>query len=186
MPFTVVREGGMNLDEYEAYMRLVHRRGIDVARTLRTPEPGTRGRWLPVWAERADAEQFARELSAPRKAPRWQVHAVKEEEVSEGALGPVDVSITCRRYSCTYGLHPFSRVLIHKKFPSARLLESVHVEAAVPPGEECQQFLWDQVARMLTGLTEEQLGEVGGYRVYEPKGHKLLRQPILTVEEPAR
>jgi hypothetical protein len=39
MPFTVVRPGGMNVDEYEAYMRQVHRRGIDVACTLRTPEP---------------------------------------------------------------------------------------------------------------------------------------------------
>src|SRR5690349_9223224 len=99
MPFTVTYDGGMDVAGFEAYARVMHAWNIDVANTWRTPEPGTRARWLPVWDDQAQAERFAQELRSVNKHA-WRVYRVDKASVSEGALGPVDIFIGRRSDGC--------------------------------------------------------------------------------------
>jgi hypothetical protein len=181
MFYTVSREGGMDVHQFDAYVRSMNQWGIDIGHTRRTPEPGTRARWLPVWQDRAEAERFAEELQT-RKDRNWRVYPVDESEVSEGGLGPVDVAIALGSDGCSYGLDPYSRRLIHKRFPNARPLQIVSIRTQMQPDyQTAHRHLWDQVVRLLTGLTDEQLDELGGYRLYDQDRKEFLRQPALPV-----
>ncbi|MBY0522617.1 MAG: hypothetical protein K2R98_04440 [Gemmataceae bacterium] len=150
-----------------------------MTKTSRTPEPATANRWLYVWAKREDAERFAKELRKRTKVKSWRVDELAEDLVSEGPLGPVDIYINCHRSGCTFGLPPNSRKLIQRKFPDARLTPRVSVghDAADQTEGHMDGSVWDHVALILTGLTREQLEELGGYRVYEPMRDRVLRKP---------
>jgi hypothetical protein len=185
MLYTVSREGGIGVHQFDAYARLMSQWGVDVGRTRRAPEPGTRARWLPAWQDPAEAERFAAKLQT-RKDQGWRVYPVAEGEVSEGGLGPVDVEIALRYDGCSYGLSPYARGLVHKSFPSARPVQIVTIRSQMQPDfQAAQGHLWDQVARLLTGLTDEQLNELGGYRLYDPGRKEFVRQPALSVARAA-
>lgn len=185
MPFTVTREGGMDDIDFDVYAATMNRWNLDVADTLRTPEPGSRARWLPVWQDRTDAEHFARDLKREdRKA--WHVFAVDNANVSRGPLGPVDIYVTPHSDGCVYGLDPYSGRLIRKRFPNTRLVHTISIRSEMKPDfRTAQGHLWDQVARMLTGLTDEQLAELGGYRLYDPRSKEFARQAKLPGERAA-
>ena len=180
MPFTVTHDGGMDIEQFEAYARLLNKWGVDIANTRRAPEPGTRARWLPVWPGRADAERFAQELRSRNQDKAWQVYPLDRGGVSEGALGPINLLVGRRSDGWAYGLDPYSSTLVRRRFPHARLMHGLYIYTDTQPGAEtAQASLWDQVVRIVTGLSEEQLADLGGYRVYDELQKKLLRQPLL-------
>jgi hypothetical protein len=180
MPFTVTHDGGMDAHEFQAYARLMNRWGIDVADTPRTPEPGTHARWLPAWEDRPEAERFAQEMRADTRNRAWAVYPVDGGRVTRGPLGPVDIYVGRRSDGCAYGLSPYSLALIHKRFPEARPVRALSIQTEMQPDLRASQgHLWDQVARIVTGLTDEQLTELGGYRLYEPRRKEFVRQPPL-------
>jgi len=179
MAFTVTRPGGTKDREFAAYARLLEQHNIDLTRTPRTAEPGTENRWLYVWKDREAAEAFARKLRKVTKDKTWLVREVAEDQVSEGPLGPVEIDVGCQSDGCAYMLHPTSLGLLKKKFPHARPVSRVFIgtNMQLERPEQFQDSVWDQVAILLTGLTQSQLDELGGYSVYDPTNDRILRKP---------
>jgi hypothetical protein len=83
MPFTVMLPGGTKDSEYEKYVRLLQRWGINRVEGSRTPEPGTENRWLHVWQNKADAQGFADELRAITANPGWIVYELQGRPESQ-------------------------------------------------------------------------------------------------------
>jgi len=77
---------------------------------------------------------------------------------------------------CVYQLNPKSRVEIKKRFPTARAVPSVFVgydrEADF---EALHGPMWRQIATMLTGLTWEQIEEMGGMSLYDPMASQFMK-----------
>src|SRR5262245_32020737 len=99
MPYTVAyADAGIKRHQFEAYVRLLEKRGIDWSNTPRVAEPGTTNRWLYVWPDRDDAEAFCEELKAETGDEKWYVR-----EVASGtptSRGPLTrVVILMRRHS---------------------------------------------------------------------------------------
>ena len=177
--FTVAMPGGTKDLEYEAYVRILNKWGIDVTDMPRVLEKGTPPRWLYAWTSREDAERFAKELRSHSRDKRWRVQEFTTDHLSQGPLGPVEIRVNGQGDSSGYALHPNSEDLVQKKFPHARLLGSVFVghERRVPLERDRQESIWDHVAMILTGLSAEQLNELGGYRIYDLDSREVLREP---------
>jgi hypothetical protein len=176
MPYTVVLPGGTSNYDFEAYVRVMDQLGVDWADTPRALEPETAARYLPIWERRADAERFAEALRQHAEQKGWRVVEVPPERISRGGLGPVEIKVGRQSDGFVYGLHPNSRRLIERAFPQAHLLRSVFV--GTKPHEDFDTSQWqviDQVARILTGLTPEQLEQLGGIRLYDPARDEVLR-----------
>ncbi|MGH7134778.1 MAG: hypothetical protein ACREHD_03510 [Pirellulales bacterium] len=178
MGFTVTREGGTKDAEFEAYARLLRRKGVDLANLPRVREPGTGRRWLYVWNDEADARAFADELKKRTRDAAWEVLPV-DAPPSEGPLGPIEIQVGRQTTGWTFALHPFSRQMVQKLFPESRLVSSVFIAT------DTQQdflatvgnlaYLAAQVAIILTGISVDQIVDTfGGYRVYEPATNKEL------------
>jgi hypothetical protein len=177
--FTVTIQGGTKDIEYEAYIRLLKEWKIDVTDTLRVLEKGTLTRWVYAWRKRADAERFAEELRKRTRNRTWYVHEFQTDQLSQGSLIPVEIAVSRRSDGYTYGLHPNSQMLIRQRFPNARMVPSVFIGSETQASFERDhpESIWDHVVMILTGLNEEQLNELGGYRVYDPESDKVLREP---------
>ena len=76
MGFVVNRPVGTKNGEYEAYVRLLRQRGIDLGNSDRVPDPGTHRQWLYVWPTRDAAEEFAGALRDQTRDREWAVQAV--------------------------------------------------------------------------------------------------------------
>lgn len=184
--FTVAMPGGTKDLEYEAYVRLLNKWGIDVTDMPRVLEKGRPSRWLYAWTSREDAERFAKELRSHSRDKRWRVQEFTTDHLSHGPLGPVEINISRQGDGSAYALHPNSRYLVQKKFPHARLAGSVFVghEHRVPLGRDRQESIWDHVAMILTGLSMEQLNELDGYRIYDRVEAEVLREPEMSASPP--
>src|SRR6266550_5665653 len=74
MPFTVAyADAGIKRRQYDAYLALLERRGIDWSNTRRVPESGTSNRWLYVWDILGEAETFCEELKTETRDDKWYV-----------------------------------------------------------------------------------------------------------------
>lgn len=177
MTFTVSLPSGMRDFEYWAYMRMLEREGINIVDTPRVHDPQGGNRWLHAWSDRATAEEFASQLRTDTKNPAWQVYELPGEEPTQGPLGPVEVLMSRQSDGYTYGLGPWSHKLIRQKYPQTRLAPRLFIAADTrdESGME-QEPVWDQVTRILTGLPEAQIDELGGYRVFDLKGKRVLRE----------
>src|SRR5205085_3260774 len=162
--------------------------GISLGCAARAPDPQTRQRWLPVWEERKTAEKFVQELRAEEDYDDWRIEKVPTSAVSEGALGPLDVYVSRDAEGLAYDLHPNSRTLVRQRFPHALLLQVVYVGTNDRNDfEENQTAAQDRVVQLLTGLSTEQLEELGGYRIYDPVRERVVREaPPLPGPAPAR
>ncbi len=120
MGFTVRRnDAGTKDAEFEAYARLLRQRGVDLGRLPRSPEPGTRRRWLYVWDSQDKAQAFADELRKQTRDPAWVTVEVAAPP-SEGPLGPIIIQVGRRSDGLVFGLHSLSRATIASAFPDAR------------------------------------------------------------------
>lgn len=86
---------------------------------------------------------------------------------------PVDASVQIhvgrQRDGCTYALNPHTRNRIKQAFPHAKLWSQVFVGYESEDSfEESQTNALLQVAQLLTGLTADQLRELGGVEIIDP------------------
>lgn len=177
MPYTVAYEdAGIKRREFDVYVRLLEKRGIDWSNTVRVPEPGTSNRWLHVWADKEAAETFCAELQAETRDKKWYVRQLAAgTQPSEGSL--VRVVILMRRQNLTadFSLHPHSQTLIHRRFPDAHPVSSISIEWTTKTDFERQHGpIWDHIAPVLTGLSKKQLETLGGYQVYDLKSERTV------------
>jgi hypothetical protein len=88
--------------------------------------------------------------------------------------GPLQISVSLEVGGSAYGLDPLSRRLVQKRFPDARGLPGVffgyHKKEEF---EELHKPLWPLAATLLTGLTLEQIGELGGIQLSNPRTGKV-------------
>lgn len=124
MNFTVSRNDGMTKDaEFESYARLLRRRGVDLGRLPRAPEPGTGRRWLYVWDSQVEAQRFADELKQLTNDNAWEVVTVAAPP-SEGPMGPLIIQVGRRSNGLVFALHPISRTMIQSVHPETRITAS--------------------------------------------------------------
>jgi hypothetical protein len=172
MAFTVAHQGGTKDLDFSPYLLLLLRRGVDLTKLKRTPEPGTNRRWLYVWERKADAEAFADELRERTEDAAWEVTKTSALP-SEGPLGPVEIQVVPFDDGWNFILNRFSKDMIRKSFPEARLRHSVTVRTGTRPGFRTTQHevpaLAESIVRILTGLSLDQFTETfGGYRFFDP------------------
>jgi hypothetical protein len=171
MPYTVTyRDAGIKRHEFDAYVRLLEKRGVDLTNIPRVHEPGTTNRWLYVWAERTDAEHFRDELRHETHDLNWLVHELPDTvQPSHGPLTPLVVIMRRHSLGADFTLHPHSRALLQRRFPQARAVSSVSIEtSALHDFEQQHGPIWEQIVQVLTGLTPPQLAQLGGYRIVDP------------------
>jgi len=172
MPYTVFMPGGTKDFEFEGYVRLLEKQGVDIANTPRTPEPGTDNRWVCAWENEEEAKKFAEELKKTTKNNAWRVQRLNESSVSQGPLGPLEIYVGLESDGSTYALHPISRKLIKKLYPDARIRRSVFVGSEEEPNEKVDDKSYDRVVALLTGLADPQIKRLGGYRIHDPENEE--------------
>ncbi len=176
MAFTVGLPGGTRDYEYEAYVRLLEKDGVNVAETQRVADPATGNRWLHAWEKKDEAELFAAQLKAETENPDWQVYDLPGVAPSVGPLGPVVILVGRQSDGFSYSLSYSSQKLIRKKFPTARIAPNLFISASTQSDfETVHGPICDQVAIILAGLSANQIEQLGGYQVYEPSTHRVLR-----------
>ena len=104
--------------------------------------------------------------------PDWEVYEFSEPRPLGGdpdGQGPVNVLVGRQSNGLTYALHPNSLQVIRKHFPA------VHPQPSIFLGRDAQSDYevasgtrYDQIAVLLTGLSLEELAELGGYRIVDP------------------
>jgi hypothetical protein len=189
MGFTVYLPGGTKDSEFEAYARLLRQQGKDLGKLPRVPEEGTDNRWLYVWADRSEAEAFARELKKRTGIKDWVVTEVKARP-SEGPFGPILIQLTRRSDGLAFALHPLSRSMIETAFPhSGPATGRPRVSSLFTGIDKWQDFqttrgglpaLLDEVVPILTGLSASQLAEVGYSVIDTESGQTIYAVPRAT------
>lgn len=165
MGFTVTYPGGTKDSEFQAYVRLLRRNGLDINHLPRVPEPGTNRRWLYAWQTAEQAEQFAKELRAETGDPKWEARETPAEP-SPGALGSIIIQLNRTGEGFTFGLPPLSRFAVERARPDARFLTSaITVEREnwdkLRAGGASFHELVRMVIPALTGLPADRLDELG-------------------------
>jgi hypothetical protein len=94
--------------------------------------------------------------------------AVKLEE-------PLLIRVNLAVNGSIYELDPLSKRRIEKEFPEAQGLPSVFFGYASKDEFESRHGrLWELAGTLLTGLTLEQIGQLGGMRIYYPREKKVI------------
>lgn len=183
MPYTVAYEdaGMINRHEFDAYVRLMEKRGIDWTNIPRVLELGTTNRWLYVWTDRRDADAFCADLRAETRDERWSVRELPADvKPSQGPLMPVVILMRRRSQGAEFTLHPQSSLLVRRRFPDARPVASVSIESTTMHDFEQQHCpIWEHIALVLTGLSMAQLAELGGYEVVDVRREQTVNETAL-------
>jgi hypothetical protein len=93
----------------------------------------------------------------------------------------IDIAVGRQADGGAYELDPLSRKLIERRFPGLEPPRQVFL--AYPKREDFKRVhgpLWRHVALMLTGLTDEQLEELGGFRIYDPLHSRFVHDNLST------
>jgi hypothetical protein len=180
MGFIVVHQGGMSEREYRHYLVMVGRRvsprGVTFDHVPRTMENGRDGRWLYVSEDEADARDLAAELRSTTEDEGWEVRAV-EGEPSQGPLTPLTVEVSQGATGVGLGLPPLIKKALRKTYPACCRHESVWVTTDMPEeGLSASDLreLATKILPVLTGLSLEQLGVLGGFEVIDPVADEIL------------
>lgn len=179
MAFTVGLPGGARNFEFEAYIRLLEQQGVNITDTPRVVDPVAGDRWVYAWSNRATAEAFAAALRQESENEGWKVYELPGVKLSSGPLGPIEILVSRRSDGCTYSLTHTSRKLVRKRFPQAILAPNVLVATSSQADfEQSQRPIWSHVATILTGLSEDELRQLGGHRVIDWAAQRVLRDAI--------
>ena len=174
MVFTVGLPGVTRNFEYEAYLRLLERNGVNVANTHRVADPVTRKKWLHAWSNEAAAQKFAAKLRKQSNHDNWKVYTLPHGE-PPGPLGPIEILIHQRSDGCCYGLSPTSKNLIWKSFPKANMARTVFIGTTTPFDFATEHGpLLGHIATILTGLSEQQIEHLGNYQVIDSLTKQVL------------
>ena len=179
--YSVTKPMGTRDSEFEAYTRLLEDLGIDVSNSPRVPEPGTNRRLLYAWQKRIKAERFADELRRRTGDADWMVHQSEDAPEERGPVAPLDIARIPDQGGYTYYQTPASRERVAAAFPGAGLPANLSFSI----GAE-RDFLrakgddgWLEIARLLTGRTDDEIESLGGVRVLVGEG-KVAFQRIPT------
>jgi hypothetical protein len=81
---------------------------------------------------------------------------------------PIVIHVTRQSLGATFTLHPHSRTAIRRRFPSTRQVYSIYIEHGTEfDFEQTNGLTWDHIAMVLTGLSLEQIEQLGGYCVFD-------------------
>jgi hypothetical protein len=178
MVYTIDLPNGMRDFEFAAYVRMLVRDGVNIADTPRVRDPRTGNRWLHAWVNLDEAERFASRLREDTEDRAWQVYDLAVVEPSTGPLGPLEVVVNRQGDGYTYGMRPTTYSLIRKRFPKSKPVTNVFIATNTSGDIEANQgSIFDQVVKILTGLTDEQIEEFGGSTIYDPTGRVLRGAP---------
>ncbi len=179
--FAVMKPGGTKNHEFDAYKALLEEIGIDLSDVPRVREPGTARRWLYVWRDRAAAQAFLRELAARTRDSAWTTGEFDVQAEASGPLAPLDVIAEPVGDGTVYRLSTASQERVTRRFPDARLAGETFVTSPKhPERKDCRGADWDEVITVLSGLSVQQVEELGGYRVYETVGRTLYESAATT------
>jgi hypothetical protein len=170
MPFIVSHRGAFERRRIDDYLRLLRKRGIDWTDAPRVPDPETEDRWWYVWDNRDEAEGFCKELRKDTRDKKWGVHTLPADvQALQGSLIRVVILMRPQSLGAEFTLYPHSETLVRRRFPSARLVHWISVEGSTVNDVEQQQHgpMWDHIAQVLTGLTDAQLEDLGGYQIFD-------------------
>jgi hypothetical protein len=171
--YTVTKDGGTKDPEYKAYVQLLSDSGIDLAQAPRVPEPDTNRRWLYVWDDAGHAERFAEALRIRTGDRSWRVYPFEEDGSSIGPVAPLDIYTVREIDGTIYFLDPPSRERIVRHAPHPNLYASLFLSDEDYRGllqQYGQESWWHQVCKHLTGLSDEYVKRLGGYRLFKPDG----------------
>jgi hypothetical protein len=179
--FAVGLPGGTKDAEFQAYVKLLKDRGIELDKPRVEDSFGRK--WLHVWENRDEAEKFAAHLRKETRNPSWEVYELvpptPETQVAAEDRGPIVILVGRQSDGNTYELHPNSLKLLRKKFPRIKMKPSVFVgrETQADYEENAGNSMYDQVVTLLTGLDVTRvLDSFGGYRVVDPVSNLTLWQ----------
>jgi hypothetical protein len=186
MSFTVAHTDGPKEPDYAAYFRLLGKAGLDISDLKRALDPHTGRRWLPVWEQREDAEDFARRLGKEARNGTWRVEALNPDaRISRGPLGPLEVIARRQADGWAFELETFSRIILRKLFPGAERPSVLFIGWPRYPDLETTRCeigrLADTIILILTGLNQEEFRSLfGGYRIGDrARGEDWLASPFL-------
>lgn len=91
-------------------------------------------------------------------------------------MNPLIINIGRQSDGCAYELDPRSRFEIKSRFPGLHAVPSVFVGYDAKTDFEAMHGpMWKQIAAMLTGLTWEQIQELGGLSLYDPMASEVRK-----------
>lgn len=165
--YAVTKPVGTKDGEFEAYIRLLEDVGIDVSNAPRVAEPGTDRRWLYSWRKKIEAERFADELRRRTGDAAWGVYQFEDAIEGRGPVAPLDISRIPEKDGYAYYLTPASRERVAAAFPGTRLPASLGfpIDAEQDFRREKGEDGWMEIARILTGRTDDELDSLGGVRI---------------------
>jgi hypothetical protein len=136
-------------------------------------------RWLHVWEDEQEAQAFCEEFRAETHDAKWHVEDLPASaDASVGPLMPVVIYVTRQSLGSTFAIHPHSRTAIRRRFRDARPVSNIYVEYITQSDFEATHGpIWDHIAMVLTGLSAEQLAELGGYQVIDPRTERIVYDP---------
>jgi TIR domain/CHAT domain len=173
--YTVIKPGGMDSSEFDIYIDLLATMRIDISNVSRIPEPSNSGRWLYVWNTRLEADGFAGELRRRTGDLTWSVHKCERSSLTKGPLAPLEINATSTKLGTAFRLHPQSLDRILKSYPNTRLAPEVIWETAEHPHlAQTDKESWRQLTLLLTGLSQEQVDQLGGFKILEASGKDLF------------
>ena len=164
MAFTVTGPPGTRDVEFEHYLRLLRHRGVDLGKAPRVPDPTARRRWLYAWDAEAPARDFAAEVTEAVGDGEWRV-VPTNVPASDGPFGPLILQLNRQPSGLRFSLHPLSLALLSSAHP--RAFGPTRIFLDVEKWDEFQSTHGDFAALVgllapcLTGLTAEQLAELG-------------------------
>jgi len=88
-------------------------------------------------------------------------------------MEPIEIYIGRQGDGCTYQLHPKSRKRIMEHYPSIDPASRLFV--GYPTKNEFEKIhgpILKHVVMVITGLSEEQINELGGFSIYDPVSEK--------------
>jgi hypothetical protein len=165
--YTVTKPAGTRDREFKAYTRLLEEVGIDVANSPRVPEPGTGRRWLYAWKKRIEAERFAAELRRRTGDGGWIVREVESPAEDRGPVAPLEIASVPEQDGFMYYLTPASRERVVAAFPGTKLPAGFTIAICVQQDalRDKGDDWWMELARLLTGRSDEEIDSLGGVRV---------------------
>lgn len=177
MPFTVTSDQVcVKQYEFDAYLRLLNKRGIDWTEADRVEEPTLVYGWSYVWENEENAREFSDSLRKETKSDDWHVREITSSmRISRGPLMPVVIRMIRRSLDVEFALHPHSRSAIIRRFPSAFPLSYVAIEPQSRDDIERRNgSLLEYVALLLTGLTFEEALTLGGCQIVDGRRNEVV------------